>query len=421
VVQSSNQAYAIQAIVTEAPMSDARARHSHRTIIHLDLDAFFCSVEEQRDPTLRGKAFAVGGRPEARGVVASCSYAARQFGIHSAMPMARAVHQCPGLIVVPSNFPAYRAASQAVMERLHALTPLVEQISIDEAFCDVTALGQAGAELARALQRRISDELDLACSIGVASNKLVAKIATDVGKAAARTGRSPEAICVVPPGEEAAFLAHLPASALWGVGPRTAERLAQRGMHTIGAIAACAPAELEHMFGKHGADLAQRARGLDERPIETSREAKSISQETTYERDVSDRAVLERTLRQQAAQVASRLRRKGLTASTVKIKIRWPDFTTPTRQLTLPQPTDRDDEIAEAALTLLGQVWRAPQPVRLLGVGVSGLGAQPRQLTLWDASPADPERERRLRAAIDAVASRYGARLLRRASDMDEG
>jgi len=173
---------------------------SLRTIIHLDLDAFFCAVEEQRDPSLRGKPFAVGGRPESRGVVASASYMARKFGVRSAIPMSQAVRLCPELLVVPPNFAAYRAASQQVMERLHALTPLVEQISIDEAFLDVTALGEPGNALAARLQTTIRDELALSCSLGVASNKLVAKVATDVGKSLVRSGKMPQAICVVPPG-----------------------------------------------------------------------------------------------------------------------------------------------------------------------------------------------------------------------------
>src|SRR5262245_61933816 len=199
---------------------------TNRTIIHLDLDAFFCAVEEQRDPSLRGKPFAVGGRPESRGVVSSASYAARRFGVRSAMPMSTAVRHCPDLIVVPPHHLAYRAASQQVMERLHTITPLVEQISIDEAFLDVTALGEPGQTIAARLQATIRDELGLSCSLGVAANKLVAKIATDVGKSLVRSGQMPQAICVVPPGDEAAFLAPLPTTALWGVGPRTAEKLA---------------------------------------------------------------------------------------------------------------------------------------------------------------------------------------------------
>ncbi len=397
---------------------------SLRTIIHLDLDAFFCAVEEQRDPSLRGKPFAVGGRPESRGVVSSASYAARQFGVRSAMPMARAVRLCPDLLVVPSNFSAYRAASQQVMERLHRLTPLVEQISIDEAFLDVTALGEPGDVLAARLQATIRDDLALSCSLGVATNKLVAKVATDVGKSLVRSGKIPQAICVVPPGDEAAFLAPLPATALWGVGPKTAEKLSELGMHTIGDIAAWPAADLARRFGQHGDDLARRARGIDDRPIVTERATKSISQETTFARDVTDRALLERTLREQASEIAQKLRREDLMGTTIKLKIRWPDFTTPTRQLTLPQPTDEPEVITEAALRLFGQIWTSEQAVRLIGVGVSGLGAPPRQLSLWDVPPAPtPEqlaRQQRVEAALAAIQARFGVGAVRRASEMEE-
>jgi DNA polymerase IV len=397
---------------------------SPRTIIHLDLDAFFCAVEEQRDPSLRGKPFAVGGRPESRGVVSSASYAARQFGVRSAIPMAQAVRLCPDLIVVSPNFPAYRAASQQVMERLHRLTPLVEQISIDEAFLDVTALGEPGDVLAARLQAAIRDDLALSCSLGVASNKLVAKVATDVGKSLVRSGKMPQAICVVPPGDEAAFLAPLPATALWGVGPKTAEKLAELGIHTIGDIAAWPAADLARRFGQHGEDLARRARGIDTRPIVTERAAKSISQETTFARDVTDRAMLERTLREQAAEIAQKLRREDLMGATIKLKIRWPDFTTPTRQLTLPQPTDEPEVIAEAALRLFHQIWTGEQPVRLIGVGVSGLGAPPRQLSLWDApiapTPEQLARQQRVEAALAAIQARFGAGAVRRGSELGE-
>lgn len=395
-----------------------------RTIIHLDLDAFFCAVEEQRDPTLRGKPFAVGGRPEQRGVVASASYAARQFGVRSALPMAQAVRLCPALLVVPPDFAAYRAASRQVMARLHDLTPLVEQISIDEAFLDVSALGAPGDRLAARLQATIRDELALACSLGVASNKLVAKIATDVGKSLVRSGAMPRAICVVPPGDEAAFLAPLPASALWGVGPRTAEKLAELGIHTIGDLAAWPAADLARRFGQHGEDLARRARGSDERPIVTERVPKSISQETTFARDVQDRALLERTLRVQAAEIARKLRRDERVGTTVKLKIRWPDFTTPTRQLTLPQPTDDPEVIADAALRLLGQVWTGAPAVRLIGVGVSGLGAPPRQLSLWDVpaapTPEEQARQQRVQTALAAIQARFGAGAVRRGSELEE-
>lgn len=388
-----------------------------RKIIHLDLDAFFCAVEEQRHPELRGRPFAVGGRPETRGVVASCSYAARRFGVHSAMPMARAVRQCPDLLVVPHHFKAYRAASAEVMARLHALTPLVEQISIDEAFLDVTDLPEPGALLARRLQATIRDELGLPNSLGVATNKLVAKIATDVGKAAAQTDDYPNAIQVVPPGQEANFLAPLPTRALWGVGPKTAEHLARLGIHTIGDIARWPEADLVQRFGKHGQDLARRARGLDERPVVTSRETKSISQETTFARDVRDEQSLRLTLRKLAEGVGRRLRRAGLSGATVKLKLRWADFTTLTRQTTLSQPTDQDSEILAEVLQLFDRVWRAERgrPVRLLGVGVSGFETAVRQLGLWE-SAAEPDR--RLQAALDQLRERFGDEIVRRGSDL---
>jgi DNA polymerase-4 len=395
-----------------------------RTIIHLDLDAFFCAVEEQRDPSLRGKPFAVGGRPESRGVVSSASYMARTFGVRSAIPMAQAVRLCPALIVVSPNFAAYRAASQQVMERLHRLTPLVEQISIDEAFLDVTALGEPGEVIAARLQATIREELALSCSLGVASNKLVAKVATDVGKSLVRSGKMPQAICVVPPGEEAAFLAPLPSTALWGVGPKTAEKLSELSMHTIGDIAAWPAADLARRFGQHGEDLARRSRGIDTRPIVTERAAKSISQETTFARDVTDRAFLEKTLREQAAEIAQKLRREDLVGTTIKLKIRWPDFTTPTRQLTLPQPTDEPEVIAEAALRLFQQIWTGEQAVRLIGVGVSGLGAPPRQLSLWDVplapTPEEQARQRRVEAALAAIQARFGAGAVRRGNELGE-
>lgn len=395
-----------------------------RTIIHLDLDAFFCAVEQQRDPTLHDKPFAVGGQPEHRGVVASASYAARQFGVRSAMPMAHAVRLCPDLLVVPPNFSVYRTASQQVMERLHILTPLVEQISIDEAFLDVTALAEPGDVLAARLQATIRDELALSCSLGVASNKLVAKVATDVGKGLVRSGKMPQAICVVPLGEEAAFLAPLPATALWGVGPRTAEKLATLGIHTIGDIAVWPAPDLARRFGQHGDDLARRARGIDDRPIVTERAAKSISQETTFARDVTDQAFLEKTLRTQATAIAQKLQRDDLMGTTIKLKIRWPDFTTPTRQLTLAQPTDEPEVIAEAALRLFAHIWTGEQAVRLIGVGVSGLGSPPRQLSLWNLpaapTPEEQARRKRVETALAAIQARFGAGAVRRGNELAE-
>lgn len=358
-----------------------------------------------------GKPFAVGGRPETRGVVASCSYAARSYGIHSAMPMARAIKLCPKLIIVSSRHGVYSQVSQRVMERLRQLTPLVEQISIDEAFMDVTDLPDSGEAIARRLQASIHKDLGLPCSIGVATNKLLAKTATDVGKSSARKGSPPNAITVVPPGEEASFLAPLPVQALWGIGPKSADRLREIGIMTIGELARIPVTELARMFGKNGRELAMHARGIDERLIRTDRPVKSISQETTFAHDILNEAHLRHTLLELSEGVGRSLREASLAATTIKIKIRWPDFTTLSRQTTLANPTDQDSEIYAAALQLFDSVWKRGQPVRLIGVGASGLGPPIRQLSFWDQGS---QKERRLLDAVDQVRQRYGKNALRR-------
>lgn len=390
-----------------------------RKIIHLDLDAFYCAVEEQRDPKLRGKPFAVGGRPEERGVVASCSYPARQLGIHSAMPMSQAIKLCPSLLIVPTRHRAYSKVSQQVMARLHALTPRVEQLSIDEAFLDVTTLAEAAEAIAHQLQRTIRTELNLPCSLGVATNKLVAKIANNIGKAAARSGAPPNAITIVPPGREAEFLAPLPCEELWGVGPKTAIRLRELGMATIGDIARWSEPELASRFGKNGSDLAYHAKGIDHRPVEPHRESKSISQETTFVRDLWDGEQLRQILREQAMVVSSELKRKRLTATTVKLKLRWSDFTTISRQSSFVQPVDDGEQLTAAALRLFDQEWQG-QLVRLIGVGVSGLSNAARQLSLWDAPN---EKEERLWQAVETLRKRFGDRAIQRGAartDTDE-
>jgi DNA polymerase-4 len=386
-----------------------------RKIIHLDLDAFFCAVEEQLNPSLRGKAFAVGGRPEERGVVASCSYAARRYGVRSAMPMARALRLCPQLIIVSSHHGKYSQVSRQVMAHLHAITPQVEQISIDEAFLDVSDLPQPAETIARQLQTKVQADPGLPCSLGVATNKLLAKTANDVGKASFRGEGPPNAITVVPPGQEAAFLAPLPVDALWGIGPKTAEHLAEIGIRSIGELAGRSEIELMRLFGKNGYDLALRARGTDDRPIVTSHAVKSISQETTFAQDARDTKVLEHTLFQLAAGVGTRLRRNHLTGTTVKIKVRWADFTTLTRQVTLEHTTDQDKEIYHAALSLFYKIWQPGQPVRLLGVGVSGLRAHILQLSLWDDGV---EKERQLQTAIDQLRQRFGRQIVLRGGDI---
>ena len=389
-----------------------------RTILHLDLDAFYCAVEEKHDPSLRGRAFAVGGSPDGRGVVASCSYEARRFGVRSAMPMGRARGLCPHLLCLPTNFPAYRAASAQVMARLHAVTPFVEQISIDEAFLDVSAVPEPGLLLARRLQQQVWDELGLSCSLGIAANKLVAKIATDAGKGRVTTGASPQTLCEVPPGTEAAFLAPLPVSALWGVGPKTAEKLQTLGLHTIGDLARLPEGELRRRFGKHGDELSSHARGLDDRELVTERAAKSVSRETTFTRDVRDSELLRQTLTDQVRHLCRELQKEKVCGGTVRLKLRWPDFTTLTRQAALPHPTDQEAVLLPFALRLLAQAWPEGQPVRLLGVGIGSLEV-PAQLNLWDTRPAEEAaQEKRVQAALAALQSRFGEDAIRRGSDL---
>lgn len=383
---------------------------SHRKIIHLDLDAFFCAVEEKYNPSLRGLAFAVGGRPDQRGVVASCSYAARKYGVRSAMPMSRAIYLCPHLSIIPGNHKRYSQASKEIMAELHQHADLVEQISIDEAFLDVTNESKSIETITKSLQSIIHEKFDLPCSLGAASNKLVAKIATDVGKAAVKSSGPPNAIQIVPPGQEAAFLAPLPCEALWGVGPKTASRLAELSIHTIGDIAQQSEADLMRWFGKHGYDLYLRSRGIDERPLEPVRETKSVSKETTFAHDIRDRNILLKALDDLSKGVERRLRRENLAGTTIKLKLRWSDFTTLTRQQTLDIPTDDHGVILKTIRALFNSVWDANRPVRLLGVGVSGLEPPIRQLTLWDYESEQKvsEKEERLTNAVQTLKEKFG-------------
>ncbi|HET9910658.1 MAG TPA: DNA polymerase IV, partial [Anaerolineales bacterium] len=361
----------------------------------------------------------------------SCSYAARRMGVRSAMPMGRALRLCPGLLIVPSRHSLYSEVSEQVMQRFRDLTPLVEQISIDEAFLDLSDIQESPEGIARKLQSRINDELQLPCSIGIASNKLLAKIATEVGKSLALREikakgeiKPPNALTIVPFGEETTFMAPLPADMLWGVGPKTSARLTELGIHTIGDIAKWPESELIRMFGENGRDLAKHSKGIDDRPIVTEHETKSISQEITYSRDVRDDKVLETTLHEMSVEVAAQLRRNNLAGRTIKLKLRWPDFTTLTRQTTLNSPTDQESEIERVALDLMRAVRKSNQAVRLIGVGVTGLGQPIRQLGLWDSSEArrtaavriNSERERKLQEVMDELQEKYGQNVIRKGS-----
>ena len=386
-----------------------------RKILHLDLDAFFCSVEELLDPSLKGKPFAVGGNPQGRGVVSSCSYAARKFGVHSAMPMARALSLCPELIVIHHRHGLYGEYSNKVMDILRSYTPLFQQVSIDEAFLDVSDLPKPAGVIAQETQERVDHELHLPCSLGVATNKLVAKVANDFGKSQVKSGQAPRQITIVPPGEEAAFFAPLDIQALWGIGPKTSQKLHGQGIHTIGQLAALSIAELEAYFGNNALEMHARALGIDPSPVHSEREVKSVSNEVTFTKDTTDSEVLRQTLRALADKVGYRLRQAGFAGSVVQIKLRYSNFETITRQTALPQPTNLDDEIYAAAEKLFEANIIPTRAVRLIGIGVSRLNPPYRQLSLWDNNQDEKEK---LASAIDQLKEKYGQDVIKRASMM---
>ena len=375
------------------------------TILHVDLDAFFASVEQRDRRELRGRPVIVGGDPGARGVVSAASYEARRFGVHSAMPLRTAAALCPEGVFLPVNGAKYRAASRAVMEILGRYTPRVEQVSIDEAFLDVAgseALFGPPPAIAAAIRVAIRSEVGLTASVGVATTKLVAKIASDL--------RKPDALVVVLAGDEAAFLAPLPIARLWGVGAQTRAVLAEYGVRTIGDLVSVDPALLVRRLGKHGATLVERARGVDPSPVTGEAEAKSVSHEHTFDVDTSDVDEIERTLLALAEGVAARLRAGGVRASTIAVKVRDSAFRTVTRQRTLAEPTDLAEPIWHVALDLARPEIRGRR-IRLVGVGAHGLG-EPAQLGLF---APDDDRRRRAVEATDAVRRRFGERAVTRA------
>ncbi|MBI4317019.1 MAG: DNA polymerase IV [Chloroflexi bacterium] len=372
-----------------------------RRIIHIDLDAFFCSVEELLDPAIRGKPIIVGADPKGRGVVAAASYAARRYGVHSAMPIGHAARLCPNAVFLRPRHDLYAEYSHRLMAVLREYTDLVEPISIDEAFLDVTGcqrlFGRA-EDIGRAIQRRVQEEIGLPCSVGIATNKLVAKIASDSGK--------PNGFVVVPPRREAEFLASLPVSRLWGVGPKTAERLRANGVQTIGDLAALPADTLRARFGRLGEYLHQRALGQDTRPVEPERERKSISNEHTFFQDSGDPDVITGRLLQSSERVAAELRRKGWQARTIALKIRFADFKTITRRRTLGQPTSSGETIWATAKSLLRDALKPGAKLRLVGVGASNLiAAVDVQPSFFDG---EAERIQELDRTLDHLRDRFG-------------
>src|SRR5512139_733382 len=375
-----------------------------RTILHLDLDAFYASVEQLDDPALRGRPVIVGG-PSRRGVVCAASYEARRFGVRSAMPTARARRLCPDGVFLPPRFDRYAALSERVFGIYRRYTPLVEPLSLDEAFLDVTAsraLHGSGADIARAVKATVRDTLGLAVSAGIADVKLAAKIATDLGK--------PDGLVEVPPGKTAEFLAPLPVARLWGVGQVTEEALRKIGIATIGDLARTPDVALAGAVGaSHARGLRALALGDDPRDVVPDEAAKSIGAEDTFGEDLAGRAALETELLSQAARVGRRLRAAKLAGHVVTLKVKYADFTLVTRRTTLGRPTDDDRAVFEAARALLERV-DLDRAVRLTGISVSGFAAEEErgQLDLFGGGaqapvPKEEGRRKALNAALDVL------------------
>ncbi|HET7489076.1 MAG TPA: DNA polymerase IV [Acidimicrobiales bacterium] len=392
------------------------------TILHVDMDAFYASVEVLLDPSLAGRPVIVGGEGD-RGVVASCSYEARAFGVRSAMPSVQARRLCPEAVFVHGDLARYGAWSERIHAVFHAFTPLVEGISLDEAFLDVAGarrLFGPAERIADEIRRRVREETGLGCSVGVARSKLLAKLASRHAKPrASRAGVEPgPGVVVVPPAGELAWLHPLPVTELWGVGPATAERLHSRGVRTVGDLAAVPTASLVAWLGPaNGRHLHDLAWARDPRPVEPDRPVKSVSQEETFAADVVDPAVLHREVVRQADAVAARLRAAGLTGRTVTVKVRFNDFATITRSRTLPAAVDTGPEVAAVAAELLEGVDVGPG-VRLLGLGVANLAAGgARQLTL----DGDASAWGRASEAVDGVRARFGAAAVGPAALLGDG
>lgn len=372
-----------------------------RQIMHIDLDAFFVSVEQVLNPSLKGKPVIVGGRPDRRGVVATASYEARAFGIHSAMPLITASRLCPQAIFIEGSYPRYREASQKFMAILADFSPYLEPLGLDEAYLDATGFESIHGsirQMAASIKGRVKGELGICASIGIATSKVVAKIASDLSK--------PDGLLEVPAGDERPFLSRLPVDKLPGIGEKSERLLKGLGVTTIGGLAALSPQLLKARFGTYGEVIRNHASGIDDRSVEPPGEAKSISRETTFGQDTRDSALLAATLRYLGERVGSELRKQGKQARCVAIKLRYADFTTLTRQQTLRQPTDTDQAIFDTGYGLLKrELALGRQPVRLIGIGITNLVDAGRQLDMLDSSA---RRLEKLNTAIDRIRDRYG-------------
>ena len=385
-----------------------------RSILHVDMDAFYASVEQLDNPELRGKPVIVGGASN-RGVVAAASYEVRKYGVHSAMPTKQALQLCPHAICVPPRFERYKAASSIVFRVFHEFTPIVEGLSLDEAFLDVTASQAAfgpAAAIAAEIKRRIHERTGLTASVGVAPNKLVAKIASDL--------RKPDGIVVVTSDEVQRLLDPLPVTRLFGIGKKTAPHLERIGVHTFRDLREASEAKLQPIFGRYSAQARARAAGIDERPVIADWDEKQISAEETFDVDLVQRKDMHAQLAELADRMAVRLRKQGWLAGSIVVKIRRKDFKTYTRQTAVRPPTDQTKPLALAAAELLDQ-WLSEQPraaIRLLGVGARDLTLAP-QLDLF-AMP-EAERNQHLDATLDSIRAKFGNAAVSRGSSVRSG
>lgn len=390
------------------------------TVLHLDMDAFYAAVEVLDNPALRGKPVIVGSPPDRRGVVSTASYEARKFGVRSAMPSRTAGRLCPQGVFVPVRMARYAEVSRQIMAIIESVTPLYEQVSVDEAFMEVGGVlrrWKTGRAVAEALKMRIRGELGLTCSLGVAPNKFLAKLASDLHK--------PDGLTEVPtePAAVATFLAPLPVGRIWGVGKVTEARLVGFGLRTMGDLQRLGLAGLAPLVGEHAArHIFELAHGRDERAVVTEVEAKSISSETTFDVDCTSLEVVRQTLVELVEEVGSRLREDGRTARTGHLKLRYEDFSTLTRQAALQPPSHTDADLIACAVRLLDRE-QVQRPVRLVGFGVSGFAGEgddeERQLSIFPREPGDP-RQAALDNAADTLRKQFGRSALRRASTLSK-
>lgn len=381
----------------------------NRKILHVDMDAFYASIEIRDNPALHNKPVIVGGSPERRGVVSAASYAARKYGVHSAMPMAQAMRLCPQAVRIPPRLAVYAGVSHQIRDIFARYTPQIEPLALDEAFLDVTACEKlfSGAEaIARSIKETIWHELGLIASVGVAPNKFVAKIASDLDK--------PDGFVVVDHAQVQDFLDPLPVSRLWGAGKATVAVFERMGIRRIGQLRCQSEAWLRTHFGRHGEHLWQLAHGVDEREVISDAQAKSISHETTFAEDLGDPQVLEAWLLHLTEQVAWRLRRAELRGRTVQLKLRFPDFKTITRSHTLTQATHSTDKLWQTVRQLLRENWQGRPAIRLIGMGVAGLQQGDQQMLQADLFAQTSPKQAQVDALTDQINARFGPSTVQR-------